>query len=337
MTPSGTRARRSCAPSTPSDIDILHLASELVVDAVVQPEDLREELVRRFQFAGGTAARVACQAQPDHARLMPQTGAALEAELLDVAVEAARAAGAELLARWRRPLEVGTKSTPTDPVTEADVERRAGDPRCSRPPPPRRFDPRRGGGRDRRAARCAGWSTRSTGPSTTSTACRHSRSASRSKMPTGGIAAVVLDPVSDELFSATRSGPAALPTASRIAPSGCESARPRARRDRLRLRAGGAGAAGVRSSPGSSRAPGTSAAQEPRRSTCAGARRAASTPITSAASRPWDIAAGTLICERAGLAVRTLEAGGGLPSGVAVAAPGLIGELMALVETADIP
>ena len=30
------------------EIDILHLASELVIDAVVQPEDLRRELVRRF-------------------------------------------------------------------------------------------------------------------------------------------------------------------------------------------------------------------------------------------------------------------------------------------------
>src|SRR5918994_930253 len=30
------------------EIDILHLASEMVVDAVVQPEDLRAELVRRF-------------------------------------------------------------------------------------------------------------------------------------------------------------------------------------------------------------------------------------------------------------------------------------------------
>jgi propionyl-CoA carboxylase beta subunit len=33
------------------DIDILHLASELVVDAVVQPGDLRTELIRRFAFA----------------------------------------------------------------------------------------------------------------------------------------------------------------------------------------------------------------------------------------------------------------------------------------------
>jgi acetyl-CoA carboxylase carboxyltransferase component len=33
------------------DIDILHLASELVVDAVVQPEDLRADLIRRFALA----------------------------------------------------------------------------------------------------------------------------------------------------------------------------------------------------------------------------------------------------------------------------------------------
>jgi len=33
------------------DIDILHLASELVVDAVVQPQDLRGELIRRFALA----------------------------------------------------------------------------------------------------------------------------------------------------------------------------------------------------------------------------------------------------------------------------------------------
>ena len=35
------------------DIDLLHLASELVVDAVIQPEDLRGELVRRFALAAG--------------------------------------------------------------------------------------------------------------------------------------------------------------------------------------------------------------------------------------------------------------------------------------------
>jgi methylmalonyl-CoA decarboxylase subunit alpha len=36
-----------------ADIDILHLASELVVDAVVQPDELRGELIRRFAYAEG--------------------------------------------------------------------------------------------------------------------------------------------------------------------------------------------------------------------------------------------------------------------------------------------
>jgi methylmalonyl-CoA decarboxylase subunit alpha len=35
------------------DIDILHLASELIVDAVIQPEELRGELIRRFALAAG--------------------------------------------------------------------------------------------------------------------------------------------------------------------------------------------------------------------------------------------------------------------------------------------
>ena len=34
-----------------ADIDILHLASEMVIDAVIEPEDLRGELIRRFAHA----------------------------------------------------------------------------------------------------------------------------------------------------------------------------------------------------------------------------------------------------------------------------------------------
>jgi len=36
-----------------AEIDVLHLASEMVIDAVVQPEDLRAELVRRFALYAG--------------------------------------------------------------------------------------------------------------------------------------------------------------------------------------------------------------------------------------------------------------------------------------------
>ena len=36
-----------------ADIDLLHLASELIIDAVVEPADLRDELVRRFAVTAG--------------------------------------------------------------------------------------------------------------------------------------------------------------------------------------------------------------------------------------------------------------------------------------------
>jgi myo-inositol-1(or 4)-monophosphatase len=47
--------------------------------------------------------------------------------------------------------------------------------------------------------------------------------------------------------------------------------------------------------------------------------------------KPWDIAAGTLICERAGLTVQELPEHEGLPLGVLAAVPPLAGELFKLV------
>jgi myo-inositol-1(or 4)-monophosphatase len=47
--------------------------------------------------------------------------------------------------------------------------------------------------------------------------------------------------------------------------------------------------------------------------------------------KPWDIAAGTLICERAGLAVQELPGREGLPLGVLAAVPALAGKLFELV------
>ena len=35
------------------DIDILHLASELVIDSVIEPDELRAELIRRYAEATG--------------------------------------------------------------------------------------------------------------------------------------------------------------------------------------------------------------------------------------------------------------------------------------------
>jgi methylmalonyl-CoA decarboxylase subunit alpha len=45
--------RRELMEEYAEGVDLLHLASELVIDAIVQPEDLRTELIRRFaQYAG---------------------------------------------------------------------------------------------------------------------------------------------------------------------------------------------------------------------------------------------------------------------------------------------
>jgi myo-inositol-1(or 4)-monophosphatase len=48
--------------------------------------------------------------------------------------------------------------------------------------------------------------------------------------------------------------------------------------------------------------------------------------------KPWDIAAGTLVCERAGLSVVELPERPGLPFGVMAAAPALSKELFELVN-----
>lgn len=52
---------------------------------------------------------------------MSDSTADLEQELLAVAKTAALAGGAELTARWRAPISFHTKSTPTDPVSAADL------------------------------------------------------------------------------------------------------------------------------------------------------------------------------------------------------------------------
>jgi methylmalonyl-CoA decarboxylase subunit alpha len=46
------------------DIDLLHLASELVVDAVIDPAELRAELIRRFAYAAGKGRSFAERRNP---------------------------------------------------------------------------------------------------------------------------------------------------------------------------------------------------------------------------------------------------------------------------------
>ena len=262
---------------------------------------------------------------------MGSADAVVEAELLEVAVEAARAAAAELLARWRRPLEVGTKSTPTDPVSEADVaaERAIRDVLARRASGAMRSSARREG-RDRTSgpgqrAACAGSSTRSTAPSTTCTGCRRSPSASPVEDADGALAGVVLDPVGDELFTATRSG-APLCNGEPITASSCDTL------GRALVATGFGYEASVRAAQAEVAARVIPLARDIRRAGaaaldmcgCASGRLDA---YYERGVKPWDIAAGTLICERAGLAVRALEADGILPSGIVVAPSALIDEL----------
>jgi acetyl-CoA carboxylase carboxyltransferase component len=45
--------RRELMDEYAEGVDLLHLASELTIDAIVQPEDLRAELIRRYaRYAG---------------------------------------------------------------------------------------------------------------------------------------------------------------------------------------------------------------------------------------------------------------------------------------------
>jgi propionyl-CoA carboxylase beta subunit len=46
------------------DIDILHLASELVVDAVIDPTELRSEVIKRFAMASGKDRSFATRRNP---------------------------------------------------------------------------------------------------------------------------------------------------------------------------------------------------------------------------------------------------------------------------------
>ncbi len=255
----------------------------------------------------------------------------LETELLEVAVEAARAAGAELMARWRRPLEVGTKSTPTDPVTEADLaaERAIRDLLGSRRPEDAILGEEGGATGDGELLWVVdpldGTVNYLYGLPTfaVSVAVEDAE---------GGLAAVVLDPVRDELFSATRSGPP-LCDGEPISASACDSMK------QSLVGTGFAYEPAVRATQGEIVARLLPLTRDIRRAgaaaldmcSCAAGRLDA---YYERGVKAWDIAAGILICQRAGLVVRTLDAAGQMPSGVVVADSALIDELESLVTDA---
>jgi myo-inositol-1(or 4)-monophosphatase len=253
---------------------------------------------------------------------------ALEHELLEIAVQAARAAGAELLSRWRRPLTVDTKSTPTDPVTEADVAaEQAIRTVLTRARPGDAILGEEGGATGDGDLRWVvdpldGTVNYLYGLPTFAVSVAVEDSA-------GALAGAVLDPVAAELFTATRSGAPVL-NGKPIAASMCGSL------NRALVGTGFGYDPEVRALQAEVAARIIPAARDIRRAgaaaldmcACACGRLDA---YYERGVKAWDVAAGTLICERAGLVVRTLEPEGLLPSGVAVAAPGLIDELTGLV------
>lgn len=252
-----------------------------------------------------------------------------ESALLRVAGEAADAAAAELMQRFgRRSQGVHTKSTPTDLVSDADLAAEAAI--------------RRVLGEQRPGDAILGEEGGATGDGAlrwivdpldgtvnflfdipafaVSVACHDA---------SGGVAGVVLDPVSGERYTATRSGPA------------CVNGRPIAGSDRDEL-----ATALVATGFGYDAAVRVRQAEVVARllAQVRDIRRvgAAALDLCWAACgrfdayyergvKPWDIAAGSLIAQRAGLAVRELAAGDGLPAGILVAPPALADELHGLV------
>jgi myo-inositol-1(or 4)-monophosphatase len=252
-----------------------------------------------------------------------------EDELLAVAHDAARAAAAELSARFgRRQQNVRAKSGPTDLVSEADVAAETAIRRVlSQRRPQDAVLGEEGGATGNGDLR---WVIDPLDGTinflfgvpvfAVSVACEDGD---------GALVGVVLDPVRDETFAAARSGPATLNGAEITASA----------RDDLAtsLVATGFGyAADVRAKQAAVLGRVLPRVRDIRRGGaaaidlcwCACHRYDA---YYERGVKAWDISAGGLIAERAGLSVRPLTAAADEPPGVVAAPPALVDELLALI------
>jgi myo-inositol-1(or 4)-monophosphatase len=257
---------------------------------------------------------------------------ASEGALLELAVTVARDAGVLLLDRFdsggERALE--SKSTPTDLVSEADLssERLIRD-ALARLRPHDGFLGEEGGGEDGSSGLT--WVVDPLDGTVnflfsipqwcTSVAVRDNR---------GVLAGAIFDPCRNELFTATRHGDSLL-NGSPLIPSHCSELAT------AMVATGFAYDASVRATQAEALARLLPRVRDIRRF-----GSAALDLVWTAAGRydayfertvkPWDIAAGTLVCERAGLSVVELPERPGLPFGVMAAAPALSKELFELVN-----
>jgi len=261
----------------------------------------------------------------------------LEAELLDVACAAARAAAGELLARYDHAVEgFATKTTATDPVSDADraaeaavrallAERRPGDAILGEE-----------GGETAGAATGVRWVVDPL-DGTVNYLFRYPQwSVSVAAEDAAGetLAGVVLDPLHDEELSATRSGGL---LRNRAPIEQAVAGRPRAASLGVALVATGfAYDAAVRERQAQVLERVLPRVRDVRRGGSA-AMDLAWTALGRCDAywergvKPWDVAAGALLCARAGLELHELPAADGLPSGLLAAPPALAGELLALV------
>ena len=275
--------------------------------------------------------------------------AASDDELLAVALSAARAAAQELVTRFGSELTVETKSSLTDPVSDADVaaeqairqvlaQQRPGDAILGEE-----------GGLTQAAEGAAATGLRwivDPLDGTVNFLYGIPRFAVSVAVEGGEgvLAGVVIHPVTGETYRATRSGPA---LSSR--PGGPDVALTPNGETRLEFALVGTGFSydsGVRSLQGQVVAGLLPRVRDIRRAGAAALDLCAvacgqADAYYERGVKPWDIAAGVLMCQRVGLAVRLLEAvpegawspnSAGLPDGVVVAPEAFIDELYTLVS-----
>jgi myo-inositol-1(or 4)-monophosphatase len=255
---------------------------------------------------------------------------ASEDELLAVAHAAARAGAAELLPRFGgSQREVRAKSGPTDLVSEADLAAEAAIRRVlAERRPEDAILGEEGGASDGTGE--VRWVIDPLDGTTNflfgvpmfavSVACQ---------APDGMLAGVVLDPVRDECFAATRSSAATLHGAPITASTREDLAT-------ALVATGFAYDAGVRSHQAAVLTRVLPRVRDIRRAGSAALDLAWAAcgrfdAYYERGIKPWDWAAGGLIAERAGLAVRELEADADVPFGILAASPALLDELAGLV------
>jgi myo-inositol-1(or 4)-monophosphatase len=266
-------------------------------------------------------------------RAQPQPST--DEELLDLAVEAAGAAAVELRIRFGRSDGVRSKSTPTDLVSDADLAAESAIRAvlaASRPDDAVLAEEGGASGPAHAGGDALRWLVDPLDGTVNflygipafavSVACEDS---------SGTRAGVVLDPLRDECFTATRTGLALL---NGSALGNLE----RAASLELAMVATGFGYdSAMRSRQAAVAGRVLPRARDIRRvgaaaldlAWCACGRFDA---YYERGLKPWDLAAGALIASRAGLVVRELPADGELPSGVLVAPQALVDELCSLVS-----